>query len=96
MLAGGGECVADMAELRDQPDLLGDVALPARSGGPCTKSRPPSSTPSVGHGATPGERVWNAFVDLAEVVLDLDAALVEVNSEGKEKGGVALQGRCHR
>ncbi len=29
MLAGGGECVADMAALRDQPDLFGDVASPA-------------------------------------------------------------------
>ncbi len=26
MLAGGGECVADMAALRDQPDLFGEVA----------------------------------------------------------------------
>ncbi len=26
MLAGGGQCVADMAALRDQPELFGDVA----------------------------------------------------------------------
>jgi hypothetical protein len=26
MLAGGGECVSDMAALRDQPDLFGEVA----------------------------------------------------------------------
>ena len=25
MMAGGGECVADMATLRDQPELFGDV-----------------------------------------------------------------------
>ncbi|MDX6584623.1 MAG: hypothetical protein QOI10_3807, partial [Solirubrobacterales bacterium] len=29
MLAGGGECVTDMAALRDQPELFGDVASSA-------------------------------------------------------------------
>jgi hypothetical protein len=97
MLAGGGECVSDMAALRDQPDLFGEVASAA------TIWRAVSEVDAVvldalrRARAQARERVWAAFGGTDEVILDLDAALVEVHSEHKEgaashfKGGYGFQ-----
>lgn len=97
MLAGGGECVADMAALRDQPELFGEVASAA------TIWRAVREVDTTVLGALrraraqARERVWAAFGHLDEVILDLDAALVEVHSEHKEaaashfKGGYGFQ-----
>ena len=84
MLAGGGVCVADIAALRDQPDLFGEVA----------------SAPTVWRAlqgiddavlealrrarAEARAKVWEATGAPGEIVLDVDAALIEVHSENKE------------
>ncbi len=93
MLAGGGECVADMAALRDQPALFGRVA----------------SAPTIWRavheidGATleglrraradARARVWQSTATFPdEVILDVDAALVEIHSEGKEQAASHFKG----
>ena len=92
MLAGGGQCVADMAALRDQPELFGDVA----------------SAPTIWRAvddvdadvlddlrrarATARARVWKSVGAPQEVVLDVDAALVEVHSENKESAASHFKG----
>lgn len=92
MLAGGGECVADMAALRDQPDLFGEVASPATIWRAVHEVDAAVLDALRRARAQARERVWEAFVDLDEVVLDLDAALVEVHSEGKEKAASHFKG----
>lgn len=84
MLAGGGICVSDVAALRDQPALFGEVASDA------TIWR---TFQGIDEAVLDGLRraraearavVW-AAADAPEVtVLDVDAALVEIHSENKE------------
>ena len=92
MVAGGGECVADLAALRDQPDLFGEVA----------------SAPTVWRAmhevdaavldalraarATARARVWETTGGPDEVVLDVDAALTEIHSENKEQAASSFKG----
>ncbi len=92
VLAGGGECVADMGALRDQPDLFGEVA----------------SAPTIWRAlhqideavlnalrlarAKARAKVWEAAEALEEVILDVDAALVEVHLENKEQAASSYKG----
>ena len=84
MLAGGGVCVADMAALRDQPSLFGEVASDA------TIWR---AFQAIDEGVLDGLRqaraearavVWAAVEAPETTVLDVDATLVEIHSENKE------------
>src|SRR5487761_1733777 len=84
-LADGGECIADLATLRQQPDFFGQVA----------------STPtawrvldSIGElllerlqlaRARARARVWAWGMGPKQLTLDFDATLVEVESENKEQ-----------
>jgi len=92
MLAGGGQCVADMAALRDQADLFGEVAsaptiwravggIDAEVLGALRRAR-----------AQARARVWAAAGAPEQVVLDVDAALVEVHSEHKESAASHFKG----
>jgi hypothetical protein len=92
MLAGGGECVADMAALRDQPDLFGSVAS-----APTIWRAVHDVDATVLDGlrrarAVARERVWRSLDVPAEVVLDVDAALVEMHSENKESAASHFKG----
>lgn len=84
MLAAGGRSVADMAALRDQPELFGDVAS-----GP-TIWRALHQVDDVVLGALRSARAkarevaWAAGGAPDQVVLDVDASLVEIHSENKE------------
>ncbi len=97
MLAGGGECVADMAALRDQPDLFGHVASAATIWRAVQGVDAAVLEALRRARAQARERVWGAFGGVDELILDLDAALVEVHSENKEgaashfKGGYGFQ-----
>jgi hypothetical protein len=97
MLAGGGECVSDMAALRDQPDLFGEVASAATIWRAVSEVDAAVLEALRRARAQARERVWAAFGGTDEVILDLDAALVEMHSEGKEgaashfKGGYGFQ-----
>jgi hypothetical protein len=91
MLAGGGECIADMAALRDQPGLFGDVAS-----GPTIWRAVAGIDAAVLDSlrlarAEARAMVWeDATAD--EVVLDVDAALVEVHSANKEGAASSYKG----
>jgi len=92
MLADGGDCVADLAALRHQPELFGSVA-----------SSPTAwrVVQSMGFDAFAGmeraraearRRAWEAGAAPTEIVLDFDASLVGTHSEKQEaaptyKGG---------
>lgn len=87
MLAGGGECCADIEWLRSQPALFGEVASDStlyRT----VRALDGARRDAIGD-ALAGVRagVWSAL-GLTEstdpVVLDLDASLVQVHSEHKE------------
>ena len=97
MLAGGGECVSDMAALRDQPELFGEVASAATIWRALREIDDGTRDGLRRARAEARERVWDAFGGRHELILDLDAALVEVHSEHKEgaashfKGGYGFQ-----
>ena len=92
MLASGGRCVADMAALRDQPALFGEVA----------------SDPTIwrcfdaidqdvldGLRAARAEAraaVWQQRRRRGPVILDVDASLVEIHSENKEQAASHYKG----
>jgi len=92
MLAGGGECVSDLAALRDQPALFGEVASS-------------STTWRALHGiddavldalrrarATARATLWASGGTPEEVILDVDAALVEIHSANKEQAASHFKG----
>ena len=95
MLAGGGECCADIEWLRAQPGLFGLV--PSDSTVHRTISRVDEAT--LGY-------LWEAMRDVRAqvwarsaattgadpVVLDVDASLVEIHSENKEGTGPTYKG----
>ncbi len=92
MLGGGGECVADMAALRDQPDLFGSVA----SGSTIWRAVKEVDDAVLGAlrraRATARAKVWQRLDAPDEIILDVDAALVEVHSENKEKAASHYKG----
>jgi Transposase DDE domain group 1 len=84
MLAAGGRCVADMAALRDQPDLFGTVAS-----GPTIWRAVHQVDADVLAGlraarAGARARAWAAGGAPAGIVLDVDATLIDIHSEQKE------------
>jgi hypothetical protein len=92
MLAGGGQCVADMAALRDQADLFGEVAS-----APTVWRAVGEVDAAVLDGlrrarAQARARVWSAAEVPEQVILDVDAALVEVHSENKESAASHFKG----
>lgn len=87
MLAGGGECCADIEALRAQPDLFGEVPSDStlyrtiRAIDGATRDRIADAA------ATVRATVWERAGLLAgsePVILDLDASLVQIHSEHKE------------
>jgi len=92
MLAGGGRCVAEMATLRNQPALFGDVA----SGPTIWRALDAIDDDVLGAlrlaRAVARERVWAAGGAPTEVILDVDASLVEVHSENKESAAPSYKG----
>jgi hypothetical protein len=80
-LADGGECIADLATLRQQPDLFGLVASTP------TAWRVLDSIPErlPAARAQARARVWARGMGPKRVTLDFDSTLVEVESENKEQ-----------
>ena len=84
MLAAGGRCVADMAALRDQPDVFGDVASAPtiwRAFDAIDDAVLDRLRTARGQARA---KVWAAGAAPAEVVFDVDASLVEIHSERKQ------------
>ena len=85
MLAGGGRCVADLAALRDQPGLFGEVASAATVWRTFDRIDPVVLDGLRAARAKARVAVWAADPAPAEIVLDVDASLVEIHSENKER-----------
>ena len=84
MLAGGGECVSDMASLRDQPELFGNVASAATIWRALHEIDDEVLAALRRARAKARATVWAVGDAPSEVVLDVDAALVELHSENKQ------------
>ena len=92
MLAGGGECVSDLAALRDQPALFGEVAS-----APTTWRAVHDIDDAVLDAlrrarASARAVVWAGGGPPEEVILDVDAALVEVHSANKDQARSHFKG----
>jgi hypothetical protein len=95
MLAGGGESCADIEHLRLQPDLFGSV--PSDS----TVQRTFHQLDAATRGgiacamAEMRAKVWSrssATTGSSPVVLDIDASLVEIHTDGKEHAAPTYKG----
>ncbi len=84
MLAAGGRCVADMAALRDQPDVFGDVASAATIWRTFDAIDDTVLDALRIARARARAKVWAAGATPEVVVFDVDASLVEVHSERKQ------------
>jgi Transposase DDE domain group 1 len=92
MLAGGGECVADLAALRDQPALFGEVASAPTAWRAVQEIDEAVLDALWAARAQARAKVWAAAGAPEEVILDVDAALVEVHSEHKERAASSFKG----
>ena len=95
MLAGGGESCADIEHLRLQPDLFGSV--PSDSTVFRTFHQLDATTRSGIAEAMAGMRakVWSrssVTTGSAPVVLDIDASLVEIHTDGKQGAAPTYKG----
>lgn len=87
MLADGGDCLADLAALRDQPTLFGEVpsdatawrALAALDGERVAAVRRARATARA--------CVWELAGAPERVVLDLDATLITAHSDKEQAAG---------
>jgi len=87
MLADGGDCLADLSALRDQPSLFGEVASDAtawRALAALADGRLPAVRKAR---ATTRERVWELAGAPRRVVLDLDATLITAHSDKEQAAG---------
>jgi hypothetical protein len=85
MLAGGGRCVRDMATLRDQPALFGQVASDATIWRTFDAIGPDVLDDLRAARAQARAKVWQQRRRRrGPVVLDVDASLVEIHSENKQ------------
>ena len=92
MLAGGGECVSDLAALRDQPALFGEVAS-APTAWRALHGIDGAVLDALRRGrAQARAKVWADGAAPEEVILDVDAALVELHSANKEGAASHFKG----
>jgi len=91
-LAGGGVCVSDVAALRDQPDLFGEVASSATIWRAVHQVDDKSLEALRAARATARAKVWNTFGAPEETTLDIDAALIEIHSANKESAAAHYKG----
>ena len=84
-LADGGECIADLATLRQQPDLFGQVASTPTAWRVLDSIGEPMQERLLAARAQARARVWSFGMGPARATLDFDSTLVEVESENKEQ-----------
>jgi hypothetical protein len=95
MLADGGDCLSDLAALREQPELFGPVASrpTVLAGGGAGRSRPPTGTPACAARAHARAAAWRAGAHVEGLlVVDVDGTLLAAHSDkqgaaGTYKGG---------
>jgi hypothetical protein len=84
MLADGGDCVSDLATLRDQPELFGEVASTATAWRVMDGAQLMHLSALREARCHARKKAWSLGVAPEEIVLDFDATLVTSHSE-KEK-----------
>src|SRR5712691_9519056 len=92
MVADGGDCLADLSVLRDQPTLFGDVpsdatawrALAALEGARLARVREARARARA--------RVWQLAGAPRRLLLDLDATLVTAHSDKEQAAGTYKHG----
>lgn len=81
MLIDGGECVADLGALQDQPELFGEVASHSTASRVLHAIGPAEREAIRAARAAARERAWALGGRPESIVLDFDSHLVEVHSE---------------
>ncbi len=81
MLADGGDCLADLGAIRDQPDLFGRVASDATAFRVIDAIDPERLQAIRAARAAARRRVWAAGVAPQRIVLDIDSTLVTAHSD---------------
>lgn len=81
MLAGGGETISDLAVLRDQPALFGEVASLATAWRCLDAIDDATLTRIAAARAAARAQAWAAGADPGFYVIDIDATLVNAHSE---------------
>jgi len=81
MLLDGGECVADLGALADQPDLFGEVASHSTASRVLHAIGPDERRAMRAARSAARERAWRLGGRPERIVLDFDSHLVEVHSE---------------
>ena len=87
MLADGGDCLADLRALRDQPSLFGDVASDATAWRALASLDPERVAAVRRARAAARARVWMLAGAPGRVILDLDATLVTAHSDKEQAAG---------
>ena len=81
MVADGGESISDLAVLRDQPDLFGEVASHPTAGRALAAVDDATLERIKSARSEARRRAWAAGADPGFYVIDLDATLVGAHSE---------------
>jgi hypothetical protein len=87
MVADGGECLADLRALRDQPTLFGEVASDATAWRALAALDGERVAAVRRARATARARVWELAGVPERVILDLDATLVTAHSDKEQAAG---------
>lgn len=87
MLADGGDCLADLSALRDQPTLFGDVPSDATAWRALAALEGERLAAVRRARATARARVWRLAGAPRRVILDLDATLVTAHSDKEQAAG---------
>jgi len=80
-IADGGDAISDLAVLRDQPDLFGQVASTPTAWRTLDAIDPPALERIAAARAEARRRVWAAGADPGFYVIDFDGTLVTAHSE---------------
>lgn len=81
MIAGGGTAISDLAVLRDQPDLFGEVASTPTAWRTLEAVDDPALARIADARAAARRRVWAAGADPGFYVIDFDATLITSHSD---------------
>ncbi len=92
MLADGGDCLADLSALRDQPTLFGDVSSVATAWRALAALDSERLAAVRRARATARARVWELAGAPDRVILDLDATLVTAHSDKERAAGTYKHG----
>ena len=92
MLADGGDCLADLAALRDQVGLFGDVPSVATAWRALAALGPERVAAVRRARAQARARVWELAGAPSRVILDLDATLLTAHSDKERAAGTYKHG----